>query len=98
MDRLFFKRAHSFCSHFIHSSFPNANLFALPAPTEEELNQLDTILKQKFHYLAKGTHCFAFLSENQYYVIKLHRFPSHLRLFPWLTHLSATNSMKNEKK
>jgi hypothetical protein len=85
-DRFFFKQNNSFCLRFIHTCLPSREEFALPPPTQEELTQLDTILEQPFYYLAKGTHCFAFLSEDARYVIKFHRFASHMRPFPWLNH------------
>jgi hypothetical protein len=43
-------------------------------------------LRQKFYYLAKGCHCYAFISEDQRYVIKFHRYASHMRLFSWAYH------------
>lgn len=86
IDRIFFKRNHSFNLRFIYSCIPNRPEWNLPPPTLAETKQLDEILNQKFHYLAKGAHCFAFVSEDQKYVIKFHRFASHLRIFPWLNH------------
>lgn len=86
IDRIYFKRNHSFCIRFIYSSIPNRPEWDLPPPSQQEQEQLDEILKQKFHYLAKGCHCYAFISEDQKYVIKFHRYASHLRIFPWLNH------------
>lgn len=86
IDRIFFKRNHSFCVRFIYSSIENRPEWQLPALTPIEEAQLDSILKQKFHYLAKGCHCYAFISEDQKYVIKFHRYASHMRIFPWLNH------------
>jgi hypothetical protein len=86
VDRIFFKRNHSFCIRFIYSSLPNQPQWELPPPSSEKLAQLDAILNQKFHYLAKGCHCYAFISEDKQYVIKFHRYASHMRIFPWLNH------------
>jgi hypothetical protein len=83
VDRVFFKRSSSFCAHFVHSSLPANPDWDLPS---NETLLLDKILDQKFHYLAKGAHCFAFISEDRNYVIKFHRYPSHMRRFPWFTH------------
>jgi hypothetical protein len=86
IDRIFFKRNHSFCVRFIYPSIAQHPEWDLPPLSQEEQANLDLILKQKFHYLAKGCHCYAFLSEDQKYVIKFHRYASHLRIFPWLNH------------
>ncbi len=86
IDRVFFKRNHSFCARFIFSSIDNRPEWDVSPPTAEEETFLDKVFNQKFHYLAKGCHCFAFISEDQQYVIKFHRYASHLRKFPWLTH------------
>lgn len=84
LDQLFFRRASRFSPRFLISSMPYNPQWDLPALSEEEQHLLDELCSQKFHYLNKGTRCFAFLSEDRQYVIKFHRYPSHLRLFPWL--------------
>lgn len=86
IDRLFFKQNSSFCARFLFTCLPNETQWDLPSPAEAELAQLDEVLAQKFHYLGKGAHCYAFVSEDQNYVIKFHRYASHMRIFPWLNH------------
>lgn len=86
IDRTFFKRNSSFCIRFLFTSLPNQDHWEIAPPSTEELTQLDAILEQKFHYLGKGAHCYAFVSEDQNYVIKFHRYASHMRVMPWLTH------------
>ena len=86
IDRIFFKRNSSFSIHFLFSSLPNRSEWDLPPPSHDELQKLDSALTQKFHYLGKGAHCYAFVSEDEQYVIKFHRFASHMRIFPWLNH------------
>jgi hypothetical protein len=86
VDRVFFKRNASFNVRFLFSSLPNRPEWDLPPPSPKEAALLDMVLSQKFHYLGKGTHCYAFVSEDQNTVIKFHRYPSHMRIFPWLTH------------
>ena len=98
IDRVFFKRNHSFCIRFIYSSIPNHSDWDLPAPSSEELARLDQILDQKFHYLAKGGHCYAFVSEDRKYVIKFHRYASHMRMFPWLNHPFSYRFSEPRKK
>jgi hypothetical protein len=98
VDRIFFKRNSGFCIRFLYSSLPNQPEWDLPAPPPEEESTLDEILKQKFHYLARGQHCYAFVSEDQKYVIKFHRFASHMRIFPWLTHPFSYQFSESRKK
>lgn len=86
VDRIFFKRNHSFCVRFLYPSIANFPEWELPSPAPPEMAFLDEVLKQPFHYLAKGCHCYAFVSEDQKYVIKFHRYASHMRIFPWLNH------------
>jgi hypothetical protein len=86
LDRIFFKRNVGFCIRFLYTNLPNDAEWDLTPPSEEQRAVLDKILSQKFHYLAKGAHCFAFISEDNRYVIKFHRYASHMRLLPWLNH------------
>lgn len=60
--------------HKITDGFSLENVVFLTSPSTsislEEQVQVDTILKQRFHYLAKGGQSFAFLSEDGQYVLK----------------------------
>lgn len=85
-DRVFFKHNGGFCIAFLYSSIKENPEWEIPPPTLQEKAFLDEILNQKFHYLAKGCHCYAFVSEDQSYVIKFHRYPSHMRRFSWAYH------------
>jgi hypothetical protein len=98
IDRIFFKRNSGFCVRFLYSCLPNNPEWDLTPPSPEEVDQLKQILGQKFHYLAKGCHCYAFISEDQQYVIKFHRYPSHMRLFPWLNHPFSYRFDERRKK
>lgn len=86
IDRIYFKRNHSFSVRFLYSCLPNNPSWDLPPPTPEQNRILDVVVQQKFHYLAKGCHTYAFLSEDGKYVLKFHRYASHMRKFPWLNH------------
>jgi hypothetical protein len=81
IDRYFFKNNASFSIRFLYTSMPNCPEWDISC---EQDPLLDSILSQDFTYLAKGTHCYAFVSQDQKYIIKFHRYPSHMRLFPWL--------------
>ncbi len=98
LDRIFFKESHSFSLRFLYTCLPNDPRWDLPEPSKEELSLLDSIVHQKFHYLDKGAHCFAFISEDKKYVIKFHRYASHMRIFPWLNHPFSYQFNKERKK
>src|SRR5579862_699706 len=86
IDRYFFKKNASFSIRFLYSCMPNRPEWNLPILTSEQDRELNTILSQEFTYFAKGTHCYAFMSQDRKYIIKFHRYPSHMRIFPWLNH------------
>lgn len=68
-----------------------------PKPTEQESKKLTAILDQEFHYIGKGAQCYAFVSDDDKYVIKFFKF-KHLRP-NWLTNLIPSISvLKNYKK
>ncbi len=97
-DRVFFKNNNSFSVRFLFSSLSPEPSLDLPRPTEQEIETLDEALKQKFRYLGKGAHCYAFVSEDNQYVIKFHRFASHMRILPWLNHPFAYSFKEHRKK
>ncbi|MBS0605172.1 MAG: hypothetical protein JSS60_09095 [Verrucomicrobia bacterium] len=98
VDRIYFKRNHSFSVRFLYSSLPSNPDWDLPPPTQQEETILDEVLKQKFHYLAKGCHTYAFLSEDGKYVIKFHRYASHMRIFSWINHPFSYHFKERRKK
>ena len=98
VDRIFFKRGHGFSIHFLYSNLPDRPEWDAPLPTDEQLAVLDEVLGQKFHYLAKGTHCYAFLSEDEKYVVKFHRFASHMRKFSWVKRPFSYQFSERRKK
>lgn len=77
LDRYFLKLCDGFCVRNIYSTLPPVSSPDLsPCPS----------FHQPFYYLAKGHQSYVFLSQDNKYVIKFYRFPSHLRPFPWLNH------------
>ena len=81
IDRYFFKRNHSFCLRYIHSTIANKADWQLPDNPE-----IKEIINQKFRYFNKGKQSFVFLSEDGQYVLKFYRFHSSFRPLPWLNH------------
>jgi len=77
----------------------NADDWNLPSPAAEQMTHLETILFQPFHYLGKGAHCFAFVSQDDNYVLKFHAYPFHMRRYTWLTHpCKKTRTEYNTKR
>lgn len=92
LDKAAFKQNDRFNVRHI---FPNAQDCEIWAPPMNA--EIKAILKQKFTYLARGMHAFAFLSEDGRYVLKFHRYPSHMRIFSWLNHPFSKSSEKRRK-
>jgi hypothetical protein len=84
LDRFFFKHNKSFCIRFIHSTLPYNPDWELPPLSPKEKESLEKILNQRFYYLNKGGQAFAFLSDDEKYVIKFCRFPSSIRPLSWI--------------
>lgn len=68
-----------FRPHLIVSNLPNDPRWEVPELTEEEQQQVDTLLDQKFTFLGTGGWCYAFLGEDQTTVLKFYK---HSHLLP----------------
>ncbi len=82
-DQVYQKRTHfGLEAKFASPTFSPAPEWELPPLTNEQQQTVDQILKQKFTFLARGSQAFAFISEDNKYVLKLfkqHKWkPSHL--------------------
>jgi hypothetical protein len=91
-DRFFLKKNDGFCIRNILGK-----LQALDAPDPFLEKEKDTIFSQPFFYLAKGHQSYVFISEDQKYILKFYRFPSHLRPMPWLNHPFTKHFSKRRK-
>ena len=80
VDRFFLKKNNGFCLHYILSDAPSDPLWKTDAPIPHD------ILKQPFTYLGKGSQTYVFESQDQKYVLKFYKFPSHMRKIGWLKH------------
>lgn len=77
----------------------DATAWNLPALSAEQMAHFETILSQPFYYLGKGAHCFAFVSQDDHYVLKFHAYPFHMRRYTWLTHpFKKTRTEYNTKR
>jgi hypothetical protein len=79
IDRACFKASKGFCLHFVDVPLSHNPAWETSAP-------LPPVFDQPFTYLGRGAQSFVFQSQDQQYVFKLYRFPSHMRLFGWLNH------------
>ncbi|MDB6081507.1 MAG: hypothetical protein JWO53_779 [Chlamydiia bacterium] len=70
------RRADGFAIDKIHSNLPYNPDWDIPV-TQEQIETANEILKQPFHYLARGFQCYAFESADHKYVLKFFR---HQRL------------------
>ena len=98
VDRMFYKRSGCFSERTLYSTLPSRPEWDLPPLQKEEEKLLEEIIQQPFTYLGKGTQCFAFASADGKYVIKFHKFRSHMRKFPWLTHPFSYHLTERRRK
>ncbi len=75
-----------FSTSKIKNTFPVTSEWELPLPSAKEQKQLHTICEQPFHYLAKGSQAYAFLSEDKQYVLKFFKC-YHLKPVGWIEKL-----------
>jgi hypothetical protein len=80
VDRLFYKASKGFCLHFVDVPLTHNPAWDTTTPFPS------SIFDQPFFYLDKGAQSFVFESQDQNYVVKLYKFPSHMRRFGWLNH------------
>lgn len=73
----------------ISSSNPYDSKWEYPI-TPPQLSEIETILSQKFTYLASGNHCYTFASEDGEYVIKFFK-QKQITPMTWKDHLPIPN-------
>lgn len=76
--RLYYRLTDDFRMGNITYQLPFEAPWEVPALTSEEHLQLSHLLNQKFSYIGKGAQCYAFVSEDQQYVLKFFKF-KHLK-------------------
>ncbi|MCX6988597.1 MAG: hypothetical protein NTZ52_03725 [Chlamydiae bacterium] len=70
----------------IRSNFQFKEGSSHKAPSAQEFEKLQNAFSQKFYYLGNGAQCYAFVSEDQNYVIKFFKM-SHLTPKYWLNYI-----------
>lgn len=78
----------------IRSSLPNYPEFEPPLLSEKQKNELHQILSQPFHYIGKGCQFYAFMSQDERYVLKFFKH-KHLCSRDWLKGIAVTPSMQS---
>lgn len=76
--RLYYRLTDDFRLSNITYDLPHETRWEVPALSEEENHRIAAILNQKFYYLGKGAQSYAFVSEDQLYVLKFFKF-KHLK-------------------
>ncbi len=76
--RLYYALTDDFRLANIRHSLPYQAAWAIPQPTPSEELLIQSILSQKFTYLAKGAQSYVFVSADGHYVLKFFKF-KHLR-------------------
>ena len=92
IDRFFLKKNNGFCLHYILSDVPSDPLWKAEASAPHD------ILQQSFSYLGKGSQTYVFESQDQKYVLKFYKFPSHMRKIGWLKHPFAYQTDAKRRK
>jgi hypothetical protein len=85
LARLYYRLTDDFRIGNITYDFSQEKKWVVPPLSEEEWSHVDRILDQKFFYIGKGAQCYAFVSEDQQYVLKFFKF-KHLKPL-WLVDL-----------
>jgi hypothetical protein len=84
----FFFGSSYFCKKATHNFSVNSITYSLKKGTEDLPADLQSVYNQKFRYLGKGAQAFAFVSEDNKYVIKFLRF-DHLLAKPFIRLFSS---------
>jgi hypothetical protein len=93
-------QTHGFSLGKTISSYPNKGELKL---NPDELSSIQEILKQPFHYLKKGYQCYAFVSQDEKYVLKLLNWkpleaPSWTRHLPRILKISLLEGKRRKKE
>ncbi len=80
---IYYSLTKGFCLRRIQESICFDDDLTLPSPSKSELHTLETIAKQPFRYLVKGSQAYAFISQDGRYILKLFKL-HHLQSVQWL--------------
>jgi len=94
--RIYYALTDDFRFSNIVYQMPYEKNWEIRAPSEGELASIDHILGQSFHYLGKGSQSYAFVSDDNQYVLKFFKF-KHLRPSWFVDLLPPVGFLKNYK-
>lgn len=80
----------------IVSTAPKDIAFSLPEVSTDKKREIKQILSQPFFYLAKGSQCYVFESQDKKYVLKFLK-QKHLRIRPYMPFLKEKNQRRKER-
>lgn len=95
--RIYYRATDDFRLGNISYDIPFKQEWSIPELSEEENQELFTILNQKFSYIGKGAQSYAFVSEDDQYVLKFFKF-KHLRPSWFIDNLPEVGFLKTYKK
>jgi hypothetical protein len=93
VERFCYYKTAGFALHKIISTFPSDSRYDIASITEDDIEQVNGILNQKFYFLDKGRQAYAFISEDGQYVLKLLKC-SYIRVPYLIKHLPAFGRLK----
>jgi hypothetical protein len=96
-DRRHYQHNDGFQLTNIYREHPNAACWETRQLSPERMEQLQTILRQPFHYLAKGGQAYAFLSQDGQYVLKFFKY-QHYRPKPWARWFSFVPAVRAQSQ
>lgn len=79
VERFCHRQTEGFQVHKVLSSFPFDKNYAIPSITEEQIDQINLLLDQKYYFLGSGGQGYSFVSEDGLYVLKLFKI-HHMRV------------------
>jgi hypothetical protein len=93
VERFCHRQTAGFQVHKVLSSFPFDKNYAIPSITEEQINQTNLLLDQKYYFLGFGGQGYSFLSEDGLYVLKLFKI-HHMRVPNYFEKIPTFGSIK----
>jgi hypothetical protein len=97
VGRLYYKVTGGFTLGNITYELPYDSRWDTRRLTNDELNNLDSILSQKFRYIGKGCQSYVFASDDDRYVIKFFKY-QRFRPQGWLSYFTFLPGMDNYLK
>jgi len=83
IERFCHKQTHGFRIHKIQSDLSFNKQWEIPPLDTETKNHIQTILSQPYYFLGSGGQCYAFVSKDRKYVLKVFK-QHHMRKKHWL--------------